>query len=346
MLSLGPWDKKKGTFAKRTKETTAPYPPLNREALARVLDLLEKKYGGEDTKLKTLVQGENFGKLYAYIIEHIDAGFTYDLTTTTGVWKEYEQGSDPVQLSSSLKGYNTGWCIAGEPTARSYLNEGSIRVYCSEDIISNLVVPRLAVVEQHNRITEVRGIEENQNVDQHIQPILDEELDRLGEKGTTYRKASADMKRMIHLERKTENGEEFTQEDLRFLYEVDDEIQGFGYNKDPRIQKIIGQRDKRKDLASIHNCREDQISFTKEEALSGDIVYHDGDLDLDSLTSAEGLTLLKEIEGSLNLERLTSAEGLMLPKQVGGEVWLDSLTTEERDKLRQGHPHLSILPNP
>ena len=68
MLSLGTWDKENKRFTKRTKETTAPYPPLNREALALVWDGLEAKYKGDnigDENFQKLLQSENFGKLYA-----------------------------------------------------------------------------------------------------------------------------------------------------------------------------------------------------------------------------------------------------------------------------------------
>ncbi len=53
------------------------------------------------------------------------------------------------------------------------------------------------------------------------------------------------------------------------------------------------------DLAFIFECSEDQISTTSEEALSGNIRFHYGDLDLGSLQSAEGLILPNEIGGSL-----------------------------------------------
>ena len=163
-----------------------------------VLDGLDKKYQKAeiaDEDFKKLLQGENFGKIYAYTLNqaYLESGHNPEIIT--GKWIEYEQESDPTTLTNTLQGHGTGWCIAGESTARSYLKKSSVRVCYSNDPLGQATVPRLAVVEKNDQITEIRGIESDQNVDQHIQPILDEELNRLGSKGETYQKASADMKR-------------------------------------------------------------------------------------------------------------------------------------------------------
>ena len=66
--------------------------------------------------------------------------------------------------------------------------------------------------------------------------------------------------------------------------------------------------------------------MTEEEALSGNIRYHYGRLDLNRLTSAEGLTLPEEID-TLELDGLTSAEGLTLPEEIDTHLGLIKLTT-------------------
>lgn len=109
-----------------------------------------------------------------------------------------------------------------------------------------------------------------------------------------------------------------TKDDLRFLYEIDSPIEGFGYKKDPRIEELLDGRNKKEDLASVFDCQLGQISLTKEEALSGDIVFHNGDLHLESLTSAEGLTL---------------------PKTIGfGNLYLNNLTSADKEKPREKYP--------
>ena len=334
MLSLGTWDKENKKFTKRTKETTAPYPPLDREALAMVWDGLEDKYKGdniEDENFQKLLQSENFAKLYAYTLEQAQVESGHNPEIITGKWIQYEQGSDPTDLTDTLRGRGTGWCIRGNRTARVYLEAGSVRVYYSDDPFGQAAIPRLAVVEQNNRITEIRGVAPGEHLDPYIHPILDEELNRLGPKGETYQKASADMKQLTAIERKNEQSENLTPEEIKFLYEIDNNIIGFGDEKDPRIKEIQETRNIKEDLASVFNCREDQISLTKEEALSGDIVYHYGDLDLSDFTSAEGLTTLPEtIGGDLDLGSLTYAKGLDLSKKtIGGDLDLSGFTSPE-----------------
>lgn len=98
--------------------------------------------------------------------------------------------------------------------------------------------------------------------------------------------------------------------DLRFLYEFDSKIEGFGYQEDQDKDKE--GRDTKEDLSSITGFSKDEVSITKEEALSGDIKYHYGDQSLSGLTSAEDLKLPQSIGGNLWLNNLTSPEGLKL----------------------------------
>ena len=108
---------------------------------------------------------------------------------------------------------------------------------------------------------------------------------------------------------------------LRNLFLKDEEA--------PEIQKIFDQHDTRKAaLADIFRCREDQISTTKEEALSGDIVLHDGHLNLNFLKKLpEEVRLPEYIKGGLGLGNLTTLpEEVQLPKYVGSSLILHSLT--------------------
>ena len=174
---------------------------------------------------------------------------------------------------------------------------------------------------QGNSIAEIRGIAENQNLETNMEEIVDKKLEEFPDKDL-YKKKVKDMKMMTYIYTKFKNNVELTKDDLRFLYEIDNEIMGFGYEKDPRIKEIIERRNNsKKDLANAFDCEEDEIALTKEEALKGNIKYFRGDLDLSSLTSAKGLNLPSQIGGSLYLNSLTSAEGLELPDKIGGAFY-------------------------
>ena len=71
--------------------------------------------------------------------------------------------------------------------------------------------------------------------------------------------------------------------------------------------------------------QEIKVEFN-QEAQQAEVL---GDLWLNRLTSAEGLTLPNSIRGNLHLSGLTSAEGLTLPSSIDGGLTLDSLPTAE-----------------
>ncbi len=283
-----------------------------------------------DQTFQQLLNAENFSQLYAQTLERIGGLKEVNLQNINGKWVKYEQGSDHRPLVESLQNYPLEWCTAGESTARQQLANGDFYVYYSEDENGGYKIPRLAIrMNGKHQIGEIRGIEHHQNIDQYIQPVLDSKLKEFGPEGEKYQQKSADMKRMSEITEKFRNGQELSADDLRFVYEIDRPIEGFGNDKDPRIKEILEGRDQRQDLAKALNCRPEQIALTKEEALSGDIEYYAGKLYLGRLTSAEGLELPKQIGGSLNLSSLKSAEGLKLPEQIGGDLYLNSLTSVE-----------------
>ena len=79
-------------------------------------------------------------------------------------------------------------------------------------------------------------------------------------------------------------------------------------------------------ISKVLHCRPDQISFTQEEALSGNnIVYHYGSLDLTNIKSTENLILPLSIHNGIGFGGLKSAEGLVLPQSVGVGVLLQGL---------------------
>ncbi len=72
------------------------------------------------------------------------------------------------------------------------------------------------------------------------------------------------MQLLTKLYNKFQTNQELSCEELKFLYEIDNNIQGFGYEKDPRINEIIKYRNKRKDLANIFSCSLEEIGIAPE----------------------------------------------------------------------------------
>ena len=355
VLGMSAYDKEKHQFGKRSKQTTVPFPDLDREALSYVVDAIEKKihkqeienpvqegenqYAQEkrlisDEEFQELLSTENFAKYYAFAIEHITADSSELYKITEGEWIKFEQGSDPKLLTESIQGHGTGWCTAGESTAAAQLKQGDFYVYFSKNNLGEVKIPRLAIRMEEDSIAEVRGVAPEQNIDPYIAPVLEEKMGEFGEEGEEYRKKSEDMKRLTEIDKKHNAGEELGKEDLHFLYELDKPIEGFGYKKDPRIKNLIDSRNNpNKDIAFALDCRPDQVSFTKDEALSGDIVFHYNHLSLDSIITAKNLVLPQSISGHLILRSIKTAKDLVFPKSVGGNLDTKSLKTAKNSSF-------------
>ena len=333
MLGLSTFDKEKQEFGKRTDKTTTPFIDLNMEALSKVYDILKSEIGENnltDEEREILSNGESFKKLYIYYLINLDSKIMNN-DETEGIWIKYDMGSDYMPLWESLQGKNTGWCTAGKETAKNQLMCGDFYVYYTKDENGEYKNPRIAIrMDGTNKIAEVRGISKNQNLESNMELIIDKKLEEFPDKDK-YKKKVHDMKRLTLTEEKQKNNQELTLDDLKFLYEVDSRIEGFGYQKDPRIKEIISKRDKRKDIFFAYGVNEDEVAFSKEEWEENKdrIKVYYGNLDLSNLTSAEGLKLPETINGYLNLSGLTSAEGLELPNTIGEDLYLNSLTSAE-----------------
>jgi len=275
VLSMGEYDKEKKSFAKRSKGTVKPFPDVNREALAYVLDAVQQKYGkrhidllnleeDERKEFETLLQGENFAKLYAWALEKTAIAPTEELARTTGKWIKYPRNSDHTPLVDSLRGHGTGWCTAGESTAQIQLKGGDFYVYYSLDKKGKPTIPRAAIRMEEDRIAEVRGIAEQQNLDSYIAPTVESKLKEFPD-GKTFEKKTQDMKMLTVIERKSKVGKTLTKDDLLFLYEVNGTIEGFGYQRDPRIAEIRSQRNSEEDMLIVFECSKEQIAHNPSE---------------------------------------------------------------------------------
>ncbi len=316
MLRLGFYDKSKGTFNKRTKETVAPFADLNQEALSMSMDYLIKYIGKEkieDQELEKIVAGGSFQKIYPYILKNVLSNNENIIKRNEGRWVKYNQGSDHMLLAKSLQGYNTGWCTAGESTAKSQLADGDFYVYYTLDEKGEYKIPRIAIRMEHGEIGEIRGIANSQNLEPEMEEVVAEKIKDFPDKDKYY-KIVNDMKQMTDIYNKWKNNEELSIEELRFLYEINYEIEGFGYRKDPRIKEILVTRDNVKDLNLILR----------------DVDAIVGNLDLSHLTSAEGLDLSsKNIGGNLYFNNLTDSKGLKLPKNILGDALFSGLISAE-----------------
>lgn len=279
IIGLSEYDKKQKKFPKRSKGTVNPFPDINYEALSYVVDAIAKKLKGENIEFEydiqeadqqafqTALKKENFAKLYAWANEMHNPIPEHLLPVTQGEWVKYEQNSEPDKLIKTIRGRGTGWCTAGENTARTQLQGGDFWVYYSLDDEGKPTIPRLAIrMQGQNEIAEEpRGVAYKQNVDPYMNDILEAKLEEMGPAAEAYKKKSADMKKLTNIETKAKFKIKLEKEDLEFLYEINNPIEGFGYQKDPRIAELRKGRDPEEDMLTIFECTPNQIAHHASE---------------------------------------------------------------------------------
>ena len=340
LQTLGKYDKETGKFSKRDKSTVYPFPPVEREYVFTTLKLMEDflKDKKSDEDIKQALSTGNFKLLYEYVIKQSLLKGEHQSISTDGKWIKYEQGSDYNILRDSLQGYYTGWCTAaGENFAKDQLAGGDFYVYYTLDKNGEAKVPRIAIrMEGKYEIGEIRGIADNQNMEPEMMPILEEKLKEFPDRDK-YLKKEHDMKLLTLIDKKVNNNIELTLEELRFLYEIDSGIEGFGYEKDPRIEEIKSKRSLKKDYSIIFGIKEEEIALSQEEweENSDNFEFLNDDLDLSFYTSLGNIVLPQYVSGYLNLGILTNADGLVLPQRVGGYLNLRCLTSADRLVLPQ-----------
>lgn len=244
---LGGFDREKGLFKRRNDRTVAPYPELNPEALSLVYDEIVKCIDSENTNnndTEIPVRAGNFAKLYAYCLEAVNRGDKEIIQNIEGSWLRYNQidsidSDDPTvrRLTSSLRGYNTGWCTAGAEIAAEQLAKGDFYVYYSRDAEGNDTLPRIAIRMEYNQVCEVRGIGEQQNMEYDMAGIVFEKLKALPG-GDTYFQKVEHAKRLSSIEERAIKHQPLRPEDILFIMGWDGPIQSFGYKPDPRIKQL------------------------------------------------------------------------------------------------------------
>ena len=336
LQKLGHYDKTAKKYTKRNKNTIYPFPELNKAAIFNTVNLMEEylKTKTSPQELKAALGQGNFKILYEYSLEQLKLSKkTYGIE---GKWIKYDQGSDYNKLRDSLQGYNTNWCTAaGEKYAKNQLKSGDFYVYYSIDENGEYRIPRIAIrMIGHNKIAEIRGIAKDQHMEPEMLPILNEKLKDFPEfevKG--YYKRISDMKSLTEIDTKVKNGEELTLEELKFLYEIDNEIEGFGWRKDPRIEEIISKRDDIKDLSKIYNIKAEQITddFTK---ITTETVIFKGNLRFKNPVNIKSLIIPQNIRGTLFLNVTGSLEDSFNTSQkINGDLSLNGLEKTNGFKL-------------
>jgi len=291
---MGTLDKEKGEYTKRTGYTVAPFPEINSEALGFVYRMLTTGIGHQEfteepekrEELAKLIAKKDFIKLYTFA--QIETSGQLNRESLQGEWVKYDQGSDHHLLENALRGKGTGWCTA-EGSAYSQLQGGDFYVYYSRGTSGTYSEPRIAIRMEGDQVGEVRGVNHRQELEPSLIDTATQKYHSLpgGEK---FDKKSHDMQKVTELVKKQEKGEQLNKEDLTFLYEMDEPIEGFGYEKDPRIEQLLNTQNAEANMPIVFDCAPEDIAHTVSEVSENTKAYV-GKLELDIFDA-----LPKEIE--------------------------------------------------
>lgn len=231
-----------------------------------------------------------------------------------GTWVKYS-ADDPNMaryLSLSLVGYNTGWCLDNEASAAQRLETGEVFVYYIEDETKSDTIPRIAIWMKDGEVSNLEGTQWCGNLEGEMTGIAASKLAELPG-GEGYRQKIEDMKRLTELDKRLRNNPEveLSQEDARFLYQLDRYMEYFGHAPDYRVRELVASRDVARDLNPI---------FAETPVWEGDLVLHD-------LYEADvnGLKLPREVKGTVKLFGVKDGTGVTMPEEIEGDLLLPDL---------------------
>lgn len=329
MLRLNKFNKDTLSFGRRTERTTEAYIELNKRVLSNVYDALKNEIGSDSLSKEqeeAIKNGESFGKLYTY---YLLKDYMKNSEKIEGIWKKYEKGSDYHLLYDVLQGKNTRWCTALEPDTIEQLEKGDFYIYFTKDEMGEYVNPRIAIKMIGDSIDEVRGVAPGQGLESNMIEIARKKLDEFPDKNRFLKRIS-DMNQMTEIDRKQNSGIDLSKKELKFLYEIEKAVDGFGMVKDPRIEEIKQKRNQKKDYATIFDIPEEALAFVYsieelEEVKDKKVIYC-GDLIMDDdYRDNHIFESILVVTGNLNVSSLKTSKPIKNIHSIGGTFMADEL---------------------
>lgn len=262
-----------------------------------------------------------------------------------GQWYRYKQGGNfypaeyPFEASETQPWY--------EEKCKEDLKNGDMYIYRTKQYVTEEiyeisdVIYRQPVFHYYNEIfikmkgqTEVSEISlsgPDSDIGDDLLDILEKKLEEFDNKSGFDRKIH-DMKLLNLIDKKTRQDVPLTIEELRFLYEIDNKIEGIYFDKEHRIVGIIDRRKSvAEDMNRIYNfegiseyLNDLNLDVVKDPA-SLKLPEITGSLSLDGLEKTIGLKLPKIVKGNLSVAGVTKSSYVVFPKIVEGDLSLNSV---------------------
>lgn len=261
MVRMGNYDYISSKYTKRTKSTLSPFLELNTDILNDTINYIIKYTNNikiNDEIIDKIIDSGSFSKIYNICSKRNNNYIKKDTNYNDGKWIKYNEGSieDAIKLSESLKNQPNSWCTKEKNIAINQLCGGDIYyrgdfyVYYTKDKNNKYVVPRIAIrMDGNNEIGEIRGIDDNQNLEEGLELILKKKIDEFKflskfEKLDAYKKIN-DQRKLTIIANKTRDNIDLNIEEKEFLYELNYNISFFGWGCNPLLMRIREERFKK-----------------------------------------------------------------------------------------------------
>lgn len=327
VISLGAYDPSTLTFQKREKNTTDSFPLFNESIVSFIMNSIYEAVDNnkqvDDEVINKLLKEGSFKRLFEFCYKN-QFSSNKKVASIDGFWKFYPKGDNYLNLFLDLKNKGTNWCVEkNRVDAIDTCSSSDLYIYYSYD--KDNLIPRSAIEVVDNKVVEVRGILNNQNLEDEV---LDLTIDKANdfEVSDIFLKKFNDSKRIREILSK----DKFSIDDLRFIYEIDDKISFLGYQLDNRFIEFRNNRNIKDDLGMIFSCSSSQVGEVNSDLTRDDLVCYYGDITCYN-EYVDDIIIPPYVVGSLNMRLLKNSYPFSKLVHVSGDLCLDNL--EEVDNL-------------
>ena len=337
VVMLGEYDTLKEEYNDRCYNSFELFPYFDKNIVINVYKEIISNYsnGIRNKDISSLKENKIFKKLYSNYVRN-----------NYGKWVKYDYKGNYFELWSSIQNKPTGWCTVSEDVCKRQIDYGNFYVYYKKDYDGNFSIPKIAIrTDKYNNIVEIRGTNHKLNLDLPLVKVLEDKWSEFNN-SKKYYDILEDLKKLKIIFDKDKNKIKLTKSELKFLYEINDEIKRIGWYRDPVIEDIIDHRNIKLDLSIIYNCSINEVAITQRDLYKNNIkvVYNDlvvtkqlqDDNRLDNIEVITGSLYYKDevIKGLNNLKiinknayfyNLKDSKGLENLKVIGGHAYFEKL---------------------
>lgn len=175
------FDQHQKKFYKRKKSTCMDFPEIIPSAYYQSMQLIvnfveNQVVPNSSDQLEYIFakayknQKPDFADLYKYFYDLSLQDFRSYYPNTNGIWIDYTQQEQFLDISKSLLNFPTAWCIKSPFYAYKMLRHSNISIYYTQNHSNQFTIPRMAIVYSKNStgpvvVSQFRGVENFQTLD-------------------------------------------------------------------------------------------------------------------------------------------------------------------------------------